>query len=265
MLRPSAIAWKPVPHFRFGGRRIQRAVEHGERTIRETCAVPQPPFWPEWTIEQFIEFGALVGGSQQPPEFITALWIESKFSHELLSPLNRCQPKNLSSTPSTAYFSKHNYLPATASTYSLANRRSSIDPPSKSDKGVLSSNTECGSRSQSFSTSKSRKRDHRVLRIRNKCEMRSRTSRPRNCSFPARTAATCPASALSKPSMWTASVVSSRQHANSFKTNWMGPVSLPRSSPRGSCTLSSSRSGRLGRMSPGAPPFRGEVRGKFQG
>ena len=264
MLRPSAIAWKPVPHFRFGGRRIQRAAEHGERTIRETCAVAQPPFWPEWTIEQFIEFGALVGGSQQLSEFTTALWIETKFSHELLSPLNGCQPENLSSTPSTAYLSKHNYLPATESTYSLANRRSSIDPPSNSDKGVLSPNTECGSRSQSFSTSRSRKRDHRVLRIRNKCEMRSLTSRPRNCSFPARTAATCPASARSNPSMRTASVVSSRQNSNSFRTNWMGPVNLPRSSPRGSCTLSSSRSDRLGRIFPGAPPFRGVVRGKFR-
>ena len=219
MLWPSAKAWKPVPHFRFGGRRIQRTVEHGERTIREACAAPQSPFWPEWTIEQFIEFGALVGGSQQLPQFITALWIESKFSHELLSPRNGCQPESPSPTPSTAYLSKHNYLPATASTYSLANRRSSIDPPSSSDKGVLSSNMECGSRNQSFSTSRSRKRDHRVLRIQNKCEMRSLTSLPRNCSSPERTAATCPASARSKPSIRTASLVSSRQNSNSFRTN----------------------------------------------
>ena len=55
-----------------------------------------------------------------------------------------------------------------------------MEPPTSNDSGDLSSSKEWGSRSQSFSVLMSRNRDHKVLRIQNRWEMRSLTSRPRN-------------------------------------------------------------------------------------
>ena len=172
VLRTHAIAWKPMPYFRFGNCGVQLALELGERPIRKPCPTPQSTLRSEWSIENFIQVHAVTAGRQQLPYFIITFCVKLQFSHEIFGVWDVSHAKYSVATPLTSYFPKHSYLPAVDSTYSLVSNRSSIEPPISSDRGTLSSSTDCGYRSR---------------------------------SFPSRTAATWSVSAGSKPSDRTAS------------------------------------------------------------